>query len=1019
MLANEVGHSNMQANVIKEDFKMIVVRRKLSSIPNDPEEYDFDDDFNSNSATAESYIDSTGDTGIGLFLVNGETNTPPTWNDFLIYAQTVPVISEQVTSSVSGEYAIAKGNTSQNAGQTNWYFDCRADASLWLPQYTNSGIEPIDDGYVYAYDCWLTPFKFYRFGLWVDSGAICFKWYGNSNLVSPSYTDGGLLSEPELSSRTNLTQLISFEVNYYSGIVSSYTTFLQPRLPNIYFLPCKMDNKIALNINWFYSNNDTNDALCYPMACSNSYRDDTMIDGGKEENDINYDGILRKYYSQEGDLVSGDIPEKVFEEEKIFIREIKVVASTVFTGVGTPILTFNNKNLSYLHSNCISDCWVKDFDGERIEDVQIDNNGMPTNYNDEYKGTLPKGQFNMPNSDFPRNYVGSTYGTVYNPENREGKNVGTYLKTRATKSGYSTNRTLMQIIRPSTATEKIALDSDFNERYYANEEAKAQMVDLCYKDDGYAHVFIIYFDTNNRGNQVAFITYYNPFFRTESDSYSYNLNQWSPYIIVLGGVYGSYDAYDPFSYTGYFGKFSSSDNGYRDTSCQDYCNGATIQCLPILKDYNTNINIPFCNGLASDKLPIRVWYCEFPFTNGITGEDSYQSSIAFTSCAEEWQVATYLSTTTYLGTFCLTGNNDTQPIDNPMNKNDNGKISTPNDDENQGEGSKSKNPDDKGTHDNRVIDTPKVPPKTTNILASGLLSMYVIDNDNLRKLGSDLFSDNVFQQIKVGVSKPLDCVLRIAESRITPPKESSDRTIKLGGANISARGTRVTKDIKKVDCGSTYIARRNGDYTDCNEKLQIYLPFIGYRDLDGNFLQNKRVYLVYYFNFLNGKCVANIYVSNPNGKANEKGKALYQTYNGDFITTFPLGTMSNTGMLSMLMSAGLGAISHNMYYARASIRSLPNALVPQAEHTGEFGANNATLINELTPCIHRWKINHTWSEKSGDITGEVSYKRIKLSNAKNGYIKCKNFELSTIPNNITKDESEKIKELLNNGVWKA
>lgn len=1015
-----MASSYLMPNVIKNDFKCIVVRRKLGTVNGSPVDViDFDTLYDTNVSNAECFIDETGDIGIGLYT----RDNPPSWEEFTTYGCTCAVIQDQVNKSETGTM-VTMGNQAQGAadgGSTNYYIDAYENSALNLPKYSNLGIEVLDDGYMYAYDVWVTPFKLYTFGLWYDH-FIHFKWYGNDNLITPDISDGTLLADPTINVTDTRVYLDSISFDNYEALHQIDYILDAVKRPNLYIVPARMDDQIALNINWWYNQNHQQDSgrlYNAPFACSNTYTDRTTIDGGSYDSDVLWEGIMSKYYGQEGDLVSGDIPEKVFETIKVLIRERTYLQSTHCNNSDTPYLQI--KETFYDTQNVIDDNWVKDFKGTIKAPFTTFENAF-----NEHSVDMPLGQMNTPVTEFPENYISSTYNSVYNPEDNQGNYVGSYLSHIPTAHQNSYVAGFGKAFTQATAPERnYVLDTDFTLRYYANCEAYPQMFEIQFKDDGLVHLYDVFFEepnNNNRPtNQVTFAITYNTNFLTEHNNDFDNYSGYTPYRIMRRSYYYD-DGIDDDDYRLSYGRcfVGSSGLGYRDS---DFSFG---KALPnVEKSDGAYTTSTICRGLhdpnGQDPPIVYTYVMETPYK--INGTDQYRRELAFYYPPNDFYPYGHTGTGGQLTQSTITINlqpYNPQVIENPMNKNDNGKVESPNEDENQGEGSDSSNPDDKGSHDNTVVDTPSVPPKKTNVLSSGLLSMYVIDNNNLSRLGGDLFSDNIFQQIQVGVSKPLDCVLRIAESRITPPKESSDRAVKLGSANISARGFRVTKDIKIVDCGSTYVQRRNGDYTDCQEKCQIYLPFIGYRNLDGNFIQNKRVYLVYKFNFLNGKCIANIYVQNPNAKkANERGKALYQTYHGDFMTTFPLGTMSNTGMLSMLMSAGLGAISHNMYSTWGAIRSLPNALVPQAEHTGEFGANNATLINELTPCIHRWKINHTWGEKSGDITGEVSYKRIKISNAKKGYIKCKNFELSTIPNSITKDESEKIKELLNNGVWKV
>ena len=450
-------------------------------------------------------------------------------------------------------------------------------------------------------------------------------------------------------------------------------------------------------------------------------------------------------------------------------------------------------------------------------------------------------------------------------------------------------------------------------------------------------------------------------------------------------------------------------------------------------------NLFMCGDIENDKVTemcIFMCKCEIPkYTLGV-GTKIYNNGILLYTPNLVWKYD--ISTFRQSKSITMIVPYEPVTVEDPIEKGDNGNIPRSNPDENAGAGCDDKSPESIGTNRTHVEPAKILPPISTNIFASGLLSLYSIDNANLTKLGGDLFSNNIFEQIEHGVQKPIDCVLRVAESRISPIVESTPRAIKLGSATLSAFGNRATKTYKTVNCGEVLIKRINGDYTDNDEKIMIYLPYIGFKQLDGNILQDTKIRLEYIFNFLNGNCMANILWTPVEGNPvykNAKGKWAYLTsFTGEFITTFPIGTSSNTGLLTTLMSAGLGAMTHNAYYARASIRSLPNSLYPTFEHTGEFGANCSNMINILQPYIYKFSLRHTFphnsigklttENSSGKINGLFTSKYITISKdiytkkgIINGYIQCDNFEFKNTPTSITADECEMLKNLFNEGVW--
>ena len=524
-----VGFSDQVANIIKNDFKMLVVRRKLSTIPSDITTYNFDNDYDSNVATAECYIDYTGDLGVGLFT----RNNPPIWDDFLAYGENVSVCEDLVGSTQTG-YDYSCGEESQGSisgvGHTKWFFDCRENSVMNLPTYDNS-INIINDGYVYGYDVWLTPFKPYTFAIFIKDDRINFKWYGNDNLIQPEFSNGGLLYEPTLNHGDEYSQLSPINVTYntgFSNLIEQTTHFNAPTINTFHILPCEVDSQIGINVNWFLENDDTNNTMGFSLACSNSYTDTTTIEGGTAENDVLWEGILNKYYGGEGDVVDGDTEESPFETTKVLIRERTYLQSTHCYSSNTPSLQI--MDFFYDTQNVVDDNWVKDFQGTVKAPFTTFENAF-----NEHSVDMTYGQINTPVSDFPENFIGTTYNTVYNPK-RNNEDVGSYLSTTPLGRVSRPIEGFKKAFGPPTKTGLgYVNDSEFSTRYHANTDHFREMLELKFKDDGLVHLYDVFFEepenTTRPTNCVSFAITYNTNFLTERNNNFDSYYNYTPYRI--------------------------------------------------------------------------------------------------------------------------------------------------------------------------------------------------------------------------------------------------------------------------------------------------------------------------------------------------------------------------------------------------------------------------------------------------------------------------------------------------------
>lgn len=1051
------------------EFRVLVVRRKLSSIASlnleHMEDYDFDSDFETNSENAECFVDESGVIGTGLF----SRGNPPTWQDFIDNATTCQVVEDPIRSAVSGDYLFCSGNQSQNAGQTNYYFDCQVEAVANLPQFDYTRIRAQNDGYVWAYDVWLTPFKPYTFAYFQDGGHTYFKWYGNGQLIQPSWVDGGCLpgDEPILSGDDTKCRFVDSDVDYYAGVVPETTYWDYPNTSNIKFVPTVMDNKISLNINWFLITNNTNTNLGGNLACSNTYRDDTTISGGTTEDDILYEGILKKYYGQ-NEEVEGESEEPHFVEDKCVCvyREFDIHDMLRHYGNNNNPSSVSNSTLignffrymdySWLnHSYVSTPKFLKEYKNNRFEEHTatvsdyIDSSGrINETAFDEVPLKIPKTIYNIPTPNSlptPTSKWENTfefYNT--NPYQFDHYELANFMQ------GWEGNpNEYGQVINtypPSASGNPNYDDSDLNKAFIdeycttwlgesKQNEWIDEMIKLSIPKDDKVRCYTFYADKINGNSSSTIVTYFNKYMDINSVN---NVGIYTASPIVVAIIGNGFSTTGETSYSKSMGGCIKS-NG---TDTENYCYPSNMENSPLITDTTTSTTKNAFFGTPDSDIALYIAKCEQSWYAHGEGATHYANTIGVYTPIITYKIPNGNLDFNQLSSFMTllpdhyTGSN--KQISDPLQKSSNGNIPIDNPDTNAGAGCDDKDPASLGTNRTHVEPVKEIPPISTNILASGLLSMYVIDNSNLNKLGGDLFSNNIFTQIQYGVQKPIDCILRIAESRVSPIVETSDRAVQLGSTSLTARGYRATKCYRTIECGEVLIKRINGDYTDNDEKIMIYLPYIGFKQLDGNILQNTKIKLKYTFNFLNGTCMATIYWTPVAGNPvyeNAKGNWSYLTsFTGEFISTFPIGSSSNTGMLSMLMSAGLGVMSHNSYYARASIRSAPNAFSPTFEHNGEFGSNCSNMINILQPYVYKFSLRHTFPHNSagdpsventsGKINGLFTGRYItiyddilKPNPQKNGFIQCDNFELKATPTSITAEECEMLKNLFNEGVW--
>ena len=144
---------------------------------------------------------------------------------------------------------------------------------------------------------------------------------------------------------------------------------------------------------------------------------------------------------------------------------------------------------------------------------------------------------------------------------------------------------------------------------------------------------------------------------------------------------------------------------------------------------------------------------------------------------------------------------------------------------------------------------------------SGLLSsVYVMTETRLKQLASFLWSDDFFQNIKLLNNSPIE---NIVSCKVMPCSASgTDSPITLGNVSTGVNGDKTSSSMR-VQIGSLSIPKYYNSFLDYAPytKLTIFLPFIGFKELDTNLFMGKTLKLYYVFDFITGAVKAQIFAN--------------------------------------------------------------------------------------------------------------------------------------------------------------
>jgi hypothetical protein len=197
-----------------------------------------------------------------------------------------------------------------------------------------------------------------------------------------------------------------------------------------------------------------------------------------------------------------------------------------------------------------------------------------------------------------------------------------------------------------------------------------------------------------------------------------------------------------------------------------------------------------------------------------------------------------------------------------------------------------------------LIDDPE--PPDIDAISTGLLTIFKPTLSQIQSLGDYLWS-NAFDvdTLKKLFGDPMDAIIGLAIVPINPPAGGS-KNVKVGNIDTGISMSYISRQFVEKDLGSLSIDPYIGSFMDYSPytKIQIYLPYVGFRELSPEDVMGTTISIKYIIDVLTGGCNA---ILNVSGKG-----AIYQ-FNGSCIANVPLTALNYSGAIQNAISA-IGSI---------------------------------------------------------------------------------------------------------------
>lgn len=305
---------------------------------------------------------------------------------------------------------------------------------------------------------------------------------------------------------------------------------------------------------------------------------------------------------------------------------------------------------------------------------------------------------------------------------------------------------------------------------------------------------------------------------------------------------------------------------------------------------------------------------------------------------------------------------------------------------------------------------------TLSATDTGFITLYNPSVLELRELATFMWTTDFINNIKKLFGNPMDAILGLSIVPLQMPI-SGRRSVKVGFVDTGVEMNVVSGQYISMDCGALTINEYWGSALDYlpYTKIQIYLPYIGVRDISTDEIMGKTVHVVYNIDILSGSIAAQI----------KCGNSVLYTFSGSCSSSIPVTGQNFTQVISsalniassmglMAASGGLSApVSASM--AVSGVMTTANNVIgakPRIEHSGSI-AGTSGLMSIQTPYLIIEIPRQSLADKYNSFVGYPS-NVTKLLGDLNGYTEIDSIHFENV--NATENELNEIERLLKMGV---
>ena len=249
--------------------------------------------------------------------------------------------------------------------------------------------------------------------------------------------------------------------------------------------------------------------------------------------------------------------------------------------------------------------------------------------------------------------------------------------------------------------------------------------------------------------------------------------------------------------------------------------------------------------------------------------------------------------------------------------------------------------DDKGYDDNKDKDDDD---DNTNVLSSGigvLTSTFHMTKERLVQLGQFLWGSSIFNEFSLINNNPIENI--ISCKAIPYAISGTTQEITLGNVKTGVNGEKISQNFSKQTIGSVSIAEHYKNFLDYAPytNVIIYLPYIGFKELDASLVMGKTLRIEYTLDVITGGCLAQIYV----------GKIRLYEFTGNIGVDISITASNRAQVESAYINAGVGVVSSAMSgNVTGAVNSIIGAATSQYHYSGTGNPSPSCVASTNRTC---------------------------------------------------------------------